>query len=1046
MTFQSDMIRDLRESRKKLKEHGDRLSRGFKQLESEKKERDDERKRIVLQGLKGALKTLHDMDSDFVKEMKSEVYDKKEIIGNLEEGVENLIKSVNSSEEEDEGTMRKALTNLMKDVAEKVADLQLEQFASCLVVGVSSSPKELATTFKQAESCIHLTSPGLDATAWKLTMTDKGGESKYLEAKVEGLLENQVVTDLLEKKMVVRVVTKESREVLEEATFQSQIARDLVRRCDQSGQNRPPSFVVRVRRPGPGVVADLEVSLLGRKIVNGSQTLLSRYQDITNIEPTYGPDSTFMDPSIGDLEATKLQDVTPWETSRQIHIMSKANGHGIRADENLDQSDITSLDLTGRAPAKLSLEPGGNYDSPDGRIFTNRVKDKVSRAPQLTDVNERSDDARLVSSPAHQSLPNFPGKRLEDGNISTFSPRSQGGTTSTVSNASMLRNALADLDDEDGELPLGQATPRQLEEPLEELGKVGSQLGPSSPVGNFSLGAPSNLIIDEVQQSLSSEDRTLEDSLTEGQLAANKSNIINITNKSVNFSSKTEIQEPTTPSPLLRPGGSKFRTVEGATKVNDGKRIGIQVKHFAKSETLKESLPSYEVMMADDIHNPGLNIECVNPKEKEECSKLTKLLSQDLHIGQLDSQGEEQVSSAIEESWGDDDPHIMLNASKAPTPDQEWTSPTPSEWELSREALNVSIMPLELLSEEISLTEKSCWETSSLESLAKSCLDFTFTTGLQHEVTVEPEMTVACDIAYLRKRNIFLVTEFKFEGGVGIFSGEDLAFRGWCSYPPIYGVKKKSFTFPTNILCTKSGFVFVVERDQILVLTEELKLAQPPMRGRFSGLTEEDDGSVGTIQDINGVLKLKRLVFNDNPKEEAPIQLQEYQICGGLPLCTRRIFGKASYWFQHKDLDVTISMHKDFSRAHSASKCWFLESSGSELFITDYGLGKVYTVNRDGSAQRAFGYLGSNEGQLRNPAGILLDERGNVMVSDSKNCRLQVFSADGKFVKMAASFTSKPFGLVRQDCGDGGQFVVVTCVPNNNAEKTSIAKFRVLPA
>ena len=68
--------------------------------------------------------------------------------------------------------------------------------------------------------------------------------------------------------------------------------------------------------------------------------------------------------------------------------------------------------------------------------------------------------------------------------------------------------------------------------------------------------------------------------------------------------------------------------------------------------------------MADDIHNPGLNIECVNPKEKEECSKLTKLLSQDLHIGQLDSQGEEQVSSAIEESWGDDDPHIMLNASK----------------------------------------------------------------------------------------------------------------------------------------------------------------------------------------------------------------------------------------------------------------------------------------------------------------------------------------------------------------------------------------------
>ena len=82
------------------------------------------------------------------------------------------------------------------------------------------------------------------------------------------------------------------------------------------------------------------------------------------------------------------------------------------------------------------------------------------------------------------------------------------------------------------------------------------------------------------------------------------------------------------------------------------------------------------------------------------------------------------------------------------------------------------------------------------------------------------------------------------------------------------------------------------------------------------------------------------------------------------------------------------------------------------------------------------------------------------MVSDSKNCRLQVFSAAKEFVKVVASFTSKPFGLVRglsnpfrlvdklrrQDCGDRGQFVVVTCVPTKNAKKASIAKFRVLTA
>ena len=98
----------------------------------------------------------------------------------------------------------------------------------------------------------------------------------------------------------------------------------------------------------------------------------------------------------------------------------------------------------------------------------------------------------------------------------------------------------------------------------------------------------------------------------------------------------------------------------------------------------------------------------------------------------------------------------MILATQAPTPGQEWTSPTPSEWELfGREEPNMSILPMDLLSEELSLTEKSCWETSSLESLAKSCLDFAFTTGLQHVLTVKPPMTNPCDIAYIPKRCLF---------------------------------------------------------------------------------------------------------------------------------------------------------------------------------------------------------------------------------------------------------------------------------------------------
>ena len=122
---QAAMVGDLRELKKKLKEQSGLLSRGFKRVESEKKERDERRKEIVLDGLRAALKKLHGMDSDLVKEMKSEVYDKKEAAENLEEKIASLIKSVKSSEEEDEDTMRAGV----KELADQVDDLNLEQFS-----------------------------------------------------------------------------------------------------------------------------------------------------------------------------------------------------------------------------------------------------------------------------------------------------------------------------------------------------------------------------------------------------------------------------------------------------------------------------------------------------------------------------------------------------------------------------------------------------------------------------------------------------------------------------------------------------------------------------------------------------------------------------------------------------------------------------------------------------------------------------------------------------------------------------------------------------
>ena len=79
---------------------------------------------------------------------------------------------------------------------------------------------------EQIEAGILLTSPAIDPTAWNLVVFDRGGESKYIEVRLEAILDNQEVTNLLLNKMVVKVV-KASGEVLEEATVSSQVCNHI---------------------------------------------------------------------------------------------------------------------------------------------------------------------------------------------------------------------------------------------------------------------------------------------------------------------------------------------------------------------------------------------------------------------------------------------------------------------------------------------------------------------------------------------------------------------------------------------------------------------------------------------------------------------------------------------------------------------------------------------------------------------------------------------------------------------------------------------------
>ena len=207
----------------------------------------------------------------------------------------------------------------------------------------------------------------------------------------------------------------------------------------------------------------------------------------------------------------------------------------------------------------------------------------------------------------------------------------------------------------------------------------------------------------------------------------------------------------------------------------------------------------------------------------------------------------------------DDDPHLLLNASKAPTPGQEWSSPTSSEWEAGgRETgadLNISIIPMDMMASELTNMDKSCWEAEPEDKKIRGfnfLMDFeqcgAQEQGLKQGSFPPRFLSSPCDIALVAAK-WFLVSEPK-RNKIGIYSADSLEFLNWCNYPvQALGENVSNiFFYPTNILATSQDFVFILVKEGILVLNSGLLLHQPLIRGRFAGLAEDKDGDVFTLQ------------------------------------------------------------------------------------------------------------------------------------------------------------------------------------------------------
>lgn len=79
------------------------------------------------------------------------------------------------------------------------------------------------------------------------------------------------------------------------------------------------------------------------------------------------------------------------------------------------------------------------------------------------------------------------------------------------------------------------------------------------------------------------------------------------------------------------------------------------------------------------------------------------------------------------------------------------------------------------------------------------------------------------------------------------------------------------------------------------------------------------------------------------------------------------------------------------------SKCRFMDYNAGRLMVVDLGGNKVHACDQNGNLQFSFGERsrGAREPGFNEPSGIAMDVNGVMLIGDSRNDRVQVWSAEG---------------------------------------------------
>ena len=79
-----------------------------------------------------------------------------------------------------------------------------------------------------------------------------------------------------------------------------------------------------------------------------------------------------------------------------------------------------------------------------------------------------------------------------------------------------------------------------------------------------------------------------------------------------------------------------------------------------------------------------------------------------------------------------------------------------------------------------------------------------------------------------------------------------------------------------------------------------------------------------------------------------------------------------------------------------------------EMVVTDMDSHRIHVLSPSGEKLWSFGTHGSSEGEFNQPRGVAVDGEGNILVADANNNRIQKFTAGGQFLTAVGTKGSGP--------------------------------------